>query len=142
MGSSMAIAGRRARIAIIEDDSIFGEVLVELLSDEGYEPIRLATATRAHEFVIEQRPDLVLLDLVFDREALGWDMLDAHIVDPRTRETPVVLMTVDSPAARARNDRLQDLGVPLLVKPFEFAELLTVLARALHQERGRLRLVG
>ena len=138
----MAIAGRRARIAIIEDDSIFGEVLVELLSDEGYEPIRLATATRAHEFVIEQRPDLVLLDLVFDREALGWDMLDAHIVDPRTRETPVVLMTVDSPAARARNDRLQDLGVPLLVKPFEFAELLTVLARALHQERGRPRLVG
>ena len=138
----MAIAGRRARIAIIEDDSIFGEVLVELLSDEGYEPIRLATATRAHEFVIEQRPDLVLLDLVFDREALGWDLLDAHIVDPRTRETPVVLMTVDSPAARARNDRLQDLGVPLLVKPFEFAELLTVLARALHQERGRPRLVG
>jgi CheY-like chemotaxis protein len=138
----MAIAGRRARIAIIEDDSIFGEVLGELLSDEGYEPIGLATATRAHEFVIEQRPDLVLLDLVFDREALGWDMLDAHIVDPRTRETPVVLMTVDSPAARARNDRLQDLGVPLLVKPFEFAELLTVLARALHQERGRPRLVG
>ena len=138
----MVIARRRARIAIIEDDSIFGDVLGELLSDEGYEPIRLATATRAHEFVSEERPDLVLLDLVFDREALGWDLLDAHIVDPRTRETPVVLMTVDSPAARTRNDRLQDLGVPLLVKPFEFAELLSVLARALHQERGRLTLVG
>jgi CheY-like chemotaxis protein len=136
------MTGRRARIAIIEDDSILGEVLVELLSDEGYEPLRLATATRAHEFVIEQRPDLVLLDLVFDREALGWDILDAHIVDPRTRETPVVLMTADSPAARARSDRLQDLRVPLLVKPFEFAELLSVLARALHQERGRPRLVG
>ena len=51
-------------------------------------------------------------------------------------------MTVDSPAARARNDRLHDLEVPLLVKPFEFAELLAVLARALHQERGRPRLVG
>jgi CheY-like chemotaxis protein len=137
----MAIAGR-ARIAIIDDDSVFGEILGELLSDEGYEPLRLATATRAHEFVIEKGPDLVLLDLVFEHEALGWDLLDAHIVDPRTRETPVVLMTVDSPAARARSDRLHDLEVPLLVKPFEFAELLAVLARALHQERGRPRLVG
>ena len=73
----MSIA-RGGRIAIIEDDSVFGEILGELLSDEGYEPLRLATATRAHEFVIENGPDLVLLDLVFEREALGWDLLDAQ----------------------------------------------------------------
>ena len=40
---------------------MFGEILSELLSDEGYEPLRVATATRAHEFVVDQGPDLVVL---------------------------------------------------------------------------------
>src|SRR5919202_4641821 len=97
----------------------------------------------AHEFVVRQQPDLVLLDLVFEREARGWDILDAHVVDPRTRAIPVILMTADSPAAAARRERLSQLGVPLLLKPFQLSELLDVIAQMLGEAPDSgLRLIG
>lgn len=124
-------ARRPARIAIIEDESVLGSVLAELLTDEGYESVQYAQASGAHDFVVQQKPDLVLLDLMFDREAQGWGILDAHIVDPRTRGIPIILMTADTRAVATRRDRLAELKVPVLMKPFELAQVLDTIARAL-----------
>jgi two-component system, NtrC family, nitrogen regulation response regulator NtrX len=129
-------AARPTRIAIIEDESVLGSVLAELLADEGYESVQHAQAAGAHDFVVEQKPDLVLLDLMFDREAQGWGILDAHIVDPRTRGIPIILMTADTRAVATRRDRLAELRIPVLMKPFELAQVLDVIARALRTTSG------
>lgn len=135
-------ATRPARIAIIEDESVLGSVLAELLGDEGYESVQHSQAAGAHDFVVEQKPDLVLLDLMFDREAQGWGILDAHIVDPRTRGVPIILMTADTRAVATRRDRLAELKIPVLMKPFELAQVLDTVARAIRStDQQRLRAV-
>jgi CheY-like chemotaxis protein len=139
-----AMMGRRpARIAIIEDESVLGSVLAELLADEGYESVQHTQAAGGHDFVVEQKPDLVLLDLMFDREAQGWGILDAHIVDPRTRGIPIILMTADTRAVATRRDRLAELKIPVLMKPFELAQVLEMIARSLRPgDDNRLRVVS
>jgi two-component system, OmpR family, response regulator MtrA len=132
---------RQSTIAVIDDDTMLGDIVAELLREEGYLTVHCAHATEAHACVVEQQPDLVLLDLVFGREERGWDILDAHVVDPKTNAIPVILITAISPSAIARRDRLEQLGVPLLPKPFHIEELLACIARALGG-RPRLRRVG
>lgn len=51
------------RIAIIDDDVHIGDMLTEVLTQEGYEVLRAYSGTEA--FLLSQnKPDLVLLDLI------------------------------------------------------------------------------
>lgn len=51
-------------IAIIDDDVYIGDMLEELLKKEGYGVIRAYSGTEALYLLTEQKPDLVLLDLM------------------------------------------------------------------------------
>ena len=51
-------------IAIIDDDIHIGDVLEQLLRREGYQVLRAYSGTEALYLLSQQRPDLVLLDLM------------------------------------------------------------------------------
>jgi len=54
----------RGRILIVDDDQNILDLLVELLSDEGYEVITAADGAHAFELALSFQPDTVVGDVV------------------------------------------------------------------------------
>lgn len=52
------------KIAIIDDDVHVGDMLTEVLTREGYCVLRAYSGTEALNLLSQNKPDLVLLDLI------------------------------------------------------------------------------
>jgi DNA-binding NarL/FixJ family response regulator len=121
------------RIVVVEDDPVLLSLLQELLTAEGYTVFPHSRAADAHLLVRNVQPQAVVLDLrlVRDPEAdtSGWRVLDRLILDPKTRDIPVVLASgaIDSIEAH-RPALLPQHGVRVLLKPYDVDQLLAALA--------------
>lgn len=51
-------------IAVIDDDIHIGDILTEVLTQEGYSVLRAYSGTEALYLLSQNKPDLVLLDLM------------------------------------------------------------------------------
>ncbi len=118
-----------AKILTVDDDRTLLRFISEYLEGEGFEVTTADRGTKALKLFYEERPDLVVLDLMMPGMD-GWE------VCARLRElsdTPVIMLTAKSLEA----DKLRGfrLGVDdYVTKPFSLAELTAriqaVLARA------------
>ena len=127
----------RVRIAVIDDDAVFIELMHELLADgEGYCVVSNPNWVQGYEFVKHHRPDLVILDLMMGREQTGWAVLELLREDPSTAHIPVILCSAAEPALRQHANRVEGNGVVEAVsKPFDVDHLLGVIARLLGQRK-------
>ena len=55
---------KRARIIVIDDEGIIAETVVEILKQEGYEAVAVATGDSAVELARTWTPDIVLSDVI------------------------------------------------------------------------------
>ncbi|MFQ5944262.1 MAG: response regulator [Anaerolineales bacterium] len=118
-----------AKILTVDDDKTLLRFMGEYLEGEGFEVVTADRGTKALKLFFDERPDLVVLDLMMPGMD-GWE------VCARLRElsgTPVIMLTAKSSEA----DKLRGfrLGVDdYVTKPFSLAELTAriqaVLARA------------
>ena len=108
----------RRRILLIEDEESISEPLERALGREGFDVAVAATAAEGRERFRDDRPDLVLLDVMLP-DGDGRDVLREI---RSTSRTPVVMLT-------ARGEELERvLGLELgaddyVTKPFSSAEL-------------------
>jgi len=106
------------KVLVVDDDQTLIQFLVDYLSGEGFEVISADRGQKALRLFFEQRPDIVVLDVMMPGMD-GWE------VCARIREmadTPVILLTAKtSEADKLRGFRL---GVDdYVTKPFSLAEL-------------------
>jgi DNA-binding response OmpR family regulator len=105
-------------ILVSEDDAAIADVLVELLTDEGYTVQIASNGCDALAALQTDRLDLVLLDLSLPGMS-GRELLEA--VRAEHIDVPIVVMTASSLAA----DELAAAGArTCLFKPFELDDLL------------------
>ena len=125
----------KPRIAVIDDDAVFVELMHDLLAHgEGYEVISNPHWVRSFEFVKEVEPDLIILDLMMGREQTGWAVLDLVRMDPETAHIPIILCSAAAPALSQSSARLSERGpVETVAKPFDVDHLLAVIERLLAQ---------
>jgi CheY-like chemotaxis protein len=125
----------RARIAVIDDDTVFVDLMHDLLANgEGYEVLSNSQWIQSYEFVKDTQPDLVILDLMMGREQAGWAVLQLLQEDPATAHIPVILCSAAEPALRQNACRLNGRPtVESIAKPFDVDHLLGVIARLLEQ---------
>lgn len=113
------------RIAIIDDDPYISDVLRELLTKEGYAVRQAYSGTEALYLLSQERPDLVLLDLMLPG-------LSGEEVLPKIQGLPVIILS-----AKADVDSKVSLllggAADYVTKPFDTQELL---ARIRVQLRG------
>jgi two-component system, OmpR family, phosphate regulon response regulator PhoB len=111
-----------ARILVIEDEQALQKVLDYNLRQAGHEVLSATSGEDGARLAREQRPDLVLLDLMLP-DLSGTEVCRALKRDPATREIPVVIVT-------ARGDEVDrivgfELGAAdYVVKPFSVRELI------------------
>ena len=73
-------------IAIIDDDTHIGDMLAEVLQREEYDVLRAYSGTEALYLLADNKPDLVLLDLMMPG-------LTGEEVLPKIKGTPVIVMS-------------------------------------------------
>ena len=81
-------------------------------------------------------PDLIILDVVFGEEKLGWQMLQMLKMQPATAAIPIIICTASEKAVREMEGYLVSKNVLVVYKPFELDDLLRAVTQAL-QSAGK-----
>jgi CheY-like chemotaxis protein len=120
------MAGKR--IAVINDNTAFLAFMQELLTEEGYETTIWTASETAHDMVVNQRPDLVVLDIRMEHPDSGLIVLEMLRMDPKTEEIPVIVCSADLPFLRSQAEHLRSLHCEVQEKPFRLDDLLDKIA--------------
>lgn len=117
------------RLLLVDDEPTLREPLADYLVRQGFVVRQAEDAARARSAILEDKPDLVLLDIMMP----GEDGLSLCRHLSETKDIPVILLTARSEAM----DRIVGLEIgadDYVVKPFEPRELVarirSVLRRA------------
>lgn len=118
-------------ILIIDDDIHIGNVLTEMLHKEGYGVMRAYSGTEALLILKDQKPDLVLLDLMLPG-------LSGEEVLTKIKDLPVIVMSAKIDVAN-KVDLLLSGAVDYVTKPFDPKELLAriVVHLRIYQASGK-----
>ena len=115
------------KILIVDDDASIGNMLEEMLIKEGYAVLRAYSGTEALLVLREDRPDLVLLDLMLPG-------LSGEEVLPHFRDIPVIVMSAKADV----EDKVELLlggAVDYVTKPFSGKELMARIAVQLRENK-------
>jgi two-component system phosphate regulon response regulator PhoB len=110
------------RVLVVDDEPDITALVAYHLAKEGYRVSTAASGPEALKAVTEQRPDLVVLDLMLPGQS-GYEVLEALRRKEDTRDIGVVVLT----ARREEGDRIKGLTLgadDYLVKPFSPRELV------------------
>ena len=103
-------------ILIRDDDSHIGDMLQEVLLKEGYQVLRAYSGTEALLVLAQQKPDLVLLDLMLPG-------LRGEEVLPQIKEIPVIVVSAKVDIMD-KVELLMGGAADYITKPFDVKELL------------------
>jgi signal transduction histidine kinase/ActR/RegA family two-component response regulator/HAMP domain-containing protein len=118
-------------VLVIEDNASAATLLVDMLLREGYRTSVLCEGRGVAEEAARLQPLAITLDILLP-DLHGWDVLRALKSSPRTRDIPVIVVSVIDDRSR---------GIALgadeyLVKPVDRAALLAAVRRVRHLGGG------
>jgi CheY-like chemotaxis protein len=117
---------KRVRVLVVDDDPLVRDMLRDFLRVAGYEVTASAEGVDAVTHLTEERYDVLLTDIKMPAMD-GWQLIALA-----TRIQPMLAIVVitgeDDPQDR---QRAEELGVPLIRKPFALGTLQTTLQTVL-----------
>jgi len=89
--------GEKPRILVVDDDPDFVEITRAILRKEGYQIAAASNGEQAFQAMKQQRPDLVLLDIIMATPLEGVDLAGRMSRDPGLKDIPIVMISsIDS----------------------------------------------
>ncbi|MFH2004427.1 MAG: response regulator [Bacteroidota bacterium] len=83
---------KHPKILIIDDDKTAIELIEVILEPEGYDVVKTYNGKEGLKMAIEQKPDLVILDLIMP-EISGFNLAYQMRQNPVTRNIPIIILT-------------------------------------------------
>ncbi|MFW6206051.1 MAG: response regulator [Gemmatimonadota bacterium] len=123
-----------AQILVVEDERDIAALVAYHLTREGYRVRTVSTGDDAMEAVRNERPDLMVLDLMLPGLS-GYDILEEMRRHAEIEDVPVVVLT----ARREESDRIKGLELgadDYLTKPFSPQELVLRIGAVLRRARS------
>lgn len=118
----MEISKRRNRILVVDDEPEIHAVLGKLLVKEGFDVQSAYCADDAYRSIAEQKPDLVILDIMMPRIS-GIEVCNRLKADPATKDILILIVSArDSQADRI--DGLTHGADDYVSKPFHLRSLV------------------
>ena len=131
-----------ARVLVIDDEAPIRLLCRINLEADGLEVLEASDGAAGLELAREQRPDVILLDLMLPTLS-GWEVAEELVADEATSAIPIVLFTAHSEVGE-RAQKLDIGGFAYLSKPFspfDVAPLVrSVIATATSGERDEQRI--
>ena len=121
----------RPLIMVVNNDTIFLELMRELLADEGYAVEIVGEEQGAYERIRQQRPALAILDVRLEHPEAGWGIATLLRLDPETATLPLIICSADTQFLKAKAAQLGALRCQVLEKPFILDDLLAKVQAAL-----------
>ena len=109
----------------IEDSEIAAATITRYLRELGIETEIYDHGAGAAERAVQLKPDIIILDILLP-DISGWDVLDQLRADPRTRDIPVVVVSVMDVSNDIQTRDVSDY----LVKPISRLDLQRALRHA------------
>ena len=122
------------KIAVIEDDVIVRETIIERLTDAGYFVVSAENGLDGIELIREQQPDLVLCDVMMPNLG-GFGVLEYVRKDPATELIPFIFLSALSDKSDLRKGMLSGAD-DYLTKPFSREELLNAVEVRLQKRQS------
>lgn len=122
---------RKPSIIVEEHDPQLGMLFVEVLAEAGYAVQLWPEGAGAYDFIRQQQPDLVILDVWVRRRGGGWWVLHALQQEPLTREIPVIVCTAERASPPVDGPYATGWPGATLSMPFELDALLRLVAEGL-----------
>lgn len=114
-------------ILTIDDSRTMREMLDHALSGAGYRVLQAVDGIDGLEVLAANAPDVVITDINMPRLD-GFGVIEGVRADPRTRATPILVLTTESDPAK--KDRARRAGATgWIVKPFNPDKLLDAVRR-------------
>ncbi|MFQ5800752.1 MAG: response regulator, partial [Candidatus Hydrothermarchaeales archaeon] len=80
-------------VLLVDDEPDFLVVMDKLLKRQGYEVSEAINGKGALKKAREERPDVMLLDVMMP-DIEGWEVCKMLKKDPKTRDLPIIMLTV------------------------------------------------
>lgn len=122
--------GHRPRVLAINNDQAVLALFRDLLEDEGYHITTQTYIDRDLAGIKALQPDLIVLDYMWATKDASWSLLQMLRMDPGTTRIPIVLCTGAVREVEALTGHLKDMGVRVVLKPFNIDQLAAVIAEA------------
>ncbi|MFW5853013.1 MAG: response regulator [Patescibacteria group bacterium] len=82
----------KKKILVVEDDEFLRSLTVKRLSEENYEVITAVDGNSGLSTAVDEKPDLVLLDLLLPGMS-GFEVLEKMKADDQAKDIPVVVFS-------------------------------------------------
>ena len=119
----------KKKILIVEDEESLLKLESILLTSKGYDVRGVANGQEALDAVAEEKPDLILLDIMLP-EIDGFEVCQRIKDDPDTTDIPIIMLT----AKKSREDmaRGEKVGADwYITKPFKSVMVIETIQRFL-----------
>jgi DNA-binding response OmpR family regulator len=112
------------RILVINDTQEILELFRNLLEEEGYEVILSGVPLQKVTDVEQIHPDLIILDILFRQEKIGWQILEMLRMNRSTASIPIIICTAALKDTQEQEGYLNNQGIRIVYKPFDLDNLL------------------
>lgn len=122
------------KILIVDDEEAIREMIAVALELAGFQWIEADNASSAHSRIVDERPDLILLDWMLPGTS-GIELARRLKRDDSTNEIPVIMLTAKS----EEDNKIQGLDAgadDYITKPFSTRELISRINAVLRRAKG------
>jgi CheY-like chemotaxis protein len=126
-----SLDGHRQHILAINNDPAILALFRDLLEEAGYQVSLQNYSDRELAKIRALKPDLIVLDYMWATEDDSWSLLQMLRMDPATAAIPIVLCTGAVREVAALQPHLMDMGISVVIKPFNIDHLVDVIRERL-----------
>src|SRR5579859_411618 len=110
------------RIAVVNDDTVFLEMMAAVLAEQGWDAQIYREQGNAFAQLQQDPPDLIILDIQMETPESGWTLLELFTLDQHLCTIPVIVCSAALLDLRAHEDWLSRNGIAVLPKPFNISQ--------------------
>ncbi len=111
-------------------------LLTGLLEPEGYRVTSHLWVDRNLPVMVDDPPDLIILDYQWASSDDDWTMLQILRLVPETSKVPIILCTAAVEHVRETEQHLFEMDIDVVLKPFDIEQLLGVVRSRLARSRA------
>jgi CheY-like chemotaxis protein len=118
------VAAYPPHVVVIDDALELLPIYEEVLAEGGLRVTLMDGVPDEPSQVLDLDPDLIILDLLVQRQNHGMPFLRSLRESPQGIDIPVIICSAANDMLRAFDEEIHKLGADVLAKPFDIDELL------------------
>jgi two-component system chemotaxis response regulator CheY len=130
LGGPSPVLKTQARILLVDDDPLIAELVVDMLGMDGHEVDTAANGIEALEKLQGQRYDLIVTDLHMPK--MDGSGFYRELLQRQAHPSMKIIFLTGTTGGSEEQRFIAENGLPLLLKPFNMAQLMDLVHRVLN----------